>query len=371
MEPIKPCNCDKSRYCWYCWAFNGGKPPTPVPPSERIENRVISKQIKDNRRDPTWSCVYRGKETEEKTECGRCGSRRTMLKILTCEIHGKCVMDVPKDRGVKSCIGCSDFKAPSDQSDEVQPEESPIPITSLVDPRRRVKWSYGITTVPSRRDELFPKTLESLRVGGFDQPRIFVDGARYPNDYFTWSGLEVTCRYPTIRTHGNWFLALAELYIREPNQDRYAIFQDDFVTYHNLRTYLDHCTIPDKGYWNLYTFPSNQELCPEGYTGWYLSNQMGRGAVATVFSQEGVRALLSSQHMVDRPMDHHRGHKSVDGGIVTALKKLGWKEYVHNPSLVQHIGDVSSMGNKPHKKAVSFRGETFDAMTLLPTSITS
>ena len=39
-----------------------------------------------------------------------------------------------------------------------------------------MKWAYGITTVPSRRENLFERTLQSLAVAGFDNPRLFVDG---------------------------------------------------------------------------------------------------------------------------------------------------------------------------------------------------
>jgi hypothetical protein len=41
---------------------------------------------------------------------------------------------------------------------------------------------------------------------------------------------------------------------------------------------------------------------------------------------------------------------------------------VHHPSLVQHTGDVSAMGNRPHQKASSFPGEEYDALTLLEAS---
>lgn len=240
---------------------------------------------------------------------------------------------------------------------------------------RQLKWTYGITTVPSRRRGLFPATLASLSRAGFTTPRVFVDGC---NDALSWErefSLSVSCRFPTVRTFGNWVLGLWELYLRDPVADRYAMFQDDFITYKNLRTYLERVPYPPNGYCNLYTFPSNQSLAPKTASGgtvdgWYPSNQLGRGAVALVFSNEAVRALLVSLHMVDRPQDAHRGWKAIDGGIVTAFTKMGWKEYVHSPSLTQHVGDVSSMGNRPHLKAVSFRGEDFDAMELLGETVT-
>ena len=77
-------------------------------------------------------------------------------------------------------------------------------------------------------------------------------------------------------------------------------------------------------------------------------HQLGRGAVALVFSQEAVIKLLSSRYMQTRIMDAVKGHRSIDGAVVSAMHLEGWTEYVHNPSLVQHTGEVSSMGNRKH-----------------------
>ncbi|MCK9568750.1 hypothetical protein M0R72_07405 [Candidatus Pacearchaeota archaeon] len=226
-----------------------------------------------------------------------------------------------------------------------------------------MEWAYGITTVPTRRDSLLVKTVASLAKAGFECPRLFVDGVENNTGYERFD-LEITTRSPSIRTFGNWILGLAELYIRNPIADRYAMFQDDFVTYRNLRQYLEQLPYPERGYCNLYTFPRNQALCKSG-VGWYLSDQLGKGAVALVFSHEAVMTLLCHEHIVKRPQDSQRGWRAIDGGIVTAFKKAGWKEYVHNPSLVQHTGIFSSMGNAKQAQAMSFRGESFDALTLL------
>lgn len=267
--------------------------------------------------------------------------------------------------------------------------------------RKPFIWSYGVTTVDRNHHGIetkrlittLPTTITSLKAAGFDNPHLFVDGCTPDRavEVKKWlkeeHGIDggISIRSPNIRTHGNWFLTAMELFIRSPNADRYAIFQDDFITYRNLRGYLEWCGYPDdrvtgdnysrcfregRGYLNLYTFPSNQTLAPRNQhggtiEGWYKSNQFGRGAVALVFNRECLLTLLQSKHMVERPLDAHRGHKAVDGGIVTSLKKEGWIEYVHTPSLTQHIGDISSMGNKPHLKAESFKGESFDAMELV------
>lgn len=244
----------------------------------------------------------------------------------------------------------------------------PIPLTvrSPIDITQKPKtmnWAYGITTVPSRINEYFPRTLESLRRAGFNSPRLFVDGAKSSAEYERFGLDDVTVRWPGVRTVGNWQLSMLELYIRNPSANLYAIFQDDFVTYRNLREYLERAPMPSQGYLNLYTFPSNQQLATG--QGWYKSNQQGKGAVALVFTRLGVQTLFQQRSFIEKVCDPGRGHKSIDGAIVTAMSAAGWTEYVHNPSLVQHIGDASSMRNPPHLKATSFRGEEFDALELL------
>jgi len=230
-------------------------------------------------------------------------------------------------------------------------------------------WSYGVTTVPSRWNDLLPTTLQSLKSAGFDRPRLFVDGLVQNPDVY---GLPVTQRGDRIRTYGNWVLGLAELYIREPSADRYAMFQDDLLTYRNLRQYLEAVEMRERCYWNLLTFPVNHALC-EGKKGFFLSNQRGKGAVGLVFSREAVKTLLSHQHMIDRVEDRtqhsrtkwERGWESVDGGVVSALSKAGYVEMCHNPSLVTHIGHKSSMEHPQYPPPPAWRGEEFDALQLL------
>lgn len=238
------------------------------------------------------------------------------------------------------------------------------------------RWAYGVTTCPARRHDLLPQTLASLAAGGFGKPRLFVDGvgslvaAEYERDF----GLEVTARFPSIRTFGNWGLALAELYIRNPAAERYALFQDDLICVRNLRQYLEARPVPSPGYGNLFAFRDNEAVIRGQPVGWHEASylhrkrglQTGRGAVALVFDREAVLALLTSRHMVERPMDAHRGWRAIDGGIVSGMNKAGYKEYVHQPSLVQHTGIHSSMGNKPHAQAKTFPGASHDALSFLP-----
>ncbi len=38
------------------------------------------------------------------------------------------------------------------------------------------RWMYGVTTTPTREEDLFPRTLASLKNAGFDNPWLFIDG---------------------------------------------------------------------------------------------------------------------------------------------------------------------------------------------------
>jgi hypothetical protein len=210
--------------------------------------------------------------------------------------------------------------------------------------------------------------MASLKNAGFDAPRLFVDGAENDESYRDL-GLPVSTRFPRLRVAGNWSLSLVEMYVRDPNAERFVLFQDDAIACRGLREYITHCRYPEKGYLNLYTVPRNARHAPKGHQGWYESDQRGRGAVGLVFNREAVTKLLANDFFVCRIQDEHRGWRLIDGGIVTAMKNVGWKEFVHSPSLVDHIGEESTWkGNIAHQwyaKSADFPGEEFDAVSLL------
>lgn len=235
------------------------------------------------------------------------------------------------------------------------------------------QWEYAVTSVPSRLDNLLPRTLKSLRDGGFPLPDLYVDG--YISNPITSTEYQTHTRYihqrRNVRTFAHWHMTLLDMYSRNPWAQYYAIFQDDFVCVRNLRYYIEQQTWPEKGYLNLMTFMENEKVIVDKPTGWIEAHrtaagyQMGRGAVALVFTHAGVETLLSQPHLITRRRDSQRGHISVDGAIVEAMGQAGWIEYIHNPSLVQHTGEQSTMGNNKHPLAQSFPGEDFDVLTLL------
>jgi hypothetical protein len=232
-----------------------------------------------------------------------------------------------------------------------------------------VEWAVGLTTVPSRR-ALLERTLASVAAAGFPRPHLFVDGARtFETD------LEATCRWPAVLTWANWFLGLTELIARRPFAHFYLMLQDDLVMCRGVREYLEARPWPKDGYANLYTAPENASREP----GWRetrdvardpernIGLQGGRGALALAFDRRAAMAMLAAPSATRKLVDLRPEFrvKRADGGIVTAMNLSGFREYVHAPSLVQHTGTISSMGNGWQAPSSTFLGEDFDARALL------
>lgn len=228
-----------------------------------------------------------------------------------------------------------------------------------------MRWAYGITTVPMRLDNTFRRAVSSLAKAGFHEPHIFIDGYS-PEALKVTSDGGVTIRNPPARVFGNWYLTAVELWVKNPEADFYAIFQDDIVCCKDLRMYLDASlkTTGDR-YYNLYAAPDNEKHLSQSLNGWHWSNQWGRGALGLVFCREVLLTLLSHKEIVSRPANPQRGWRNVDGAIVTTLAKVNIKEMVHKPSLLQHTGQISAMGNKHHKPSEGFPGENISAMQFL------
>lgn len=233
------------------------------------------------------------------------------------------------------------------------------------DHRSRVsmKWSYGITTVPGRLQSHLPRTLESLKAAGFDDPLLSVDGCADPSAY-AGLGLEVTSRAVARGNFANWYLCALECYLRDPHADMYAVFEDDIVMSRGARAYLTRTCKEPAGYYNLYSCPENERRVRSDFTGWFMSNQHGLGALALVFRRDLFKALLTDMNMLVHPTNPERGKKFVDGAIATCMSRHQALEWCHSPSIVEHTGDRSTLNNETYPKTRTFRGEDFDLGSL-------
>lgn len=241
-------------------------------------------------------------------------------------------------------------------------------------------------TVPSRRDNLFAITMASMIEGGFALPRLFVDGP-YSPELLKTTNLAVTFRGDPVGVYANWVLGMMELYHRNPHSTYFAMFQDDVVMYKNTRQYLERSMARhshhDSAYYNLFSFPPNEINLTD--VGWKpgvtvrdnVKQQAGLGAQALVFPRQALISLLSGHTLTDRVQNQTRGWRSVDGAVVETMNHVGYTEYVHTPSICQHIGETSTI-NKDERvvrmsppsqpflwgdtgKSSLFLGEDFDA----------
>lgn len=235
----------------------------------------------------------------------------------------------------------------------------------LMQNTKKLAWAYGVTTTASRLKDTLPHTIRTLTEAGFASPHLFIDGSQGREAQHNTEQLYLpyTTHWPAVYTVGNWVLALIELYFRKPNAERFALFQDDISMVKDACAYIESCEMPKRGYLNLYTMPENEVLA-EGKRGWYRSNQKGKGAQALVFTQECVTALLASPHLAGKPT-HSHGHRNLDGMLAVAMRAAGFSEWVHYPSLVQHTGRNSSMGNTLKHESKCFPGESWSALEML------
>ena len=228
---------------------------------------------------------------------------------------------------------------------------------------RPITWAVGVITVPERKDDLLVQTLHSLCDAGFGDPHLFVDGCDDPSEYKVFGGL-VSCRpNPPVNIVGNWVMGMWELYVRNPQANYYASFEDDITVVLNLREYLENCEYPKRGYWNLILHKENEKYVGQS-TGWHKALQRGLGACGLVFDREALGQVLGAANMIRMPCTAKR-KTNLDGAISQVLKDVGWKEYVHRPSLVQHWGTKSILKNRNYPPLENFPGEDFDATTWL------
>jgi hypothetical protein len=314
------------------------------------KNRIVCGMLPEE--DVVEFLVY-ARELVKGVEAGSFSGKHQMRRIVATGGY---------ERHVKTLIG--NWK-------KAKEEEAAAPIT----------WQCGVTTVLSRQD-LLVRTLVSIRDARFPKPDIFVDGVPGGEAYFVSPDLCERVHYRThnIKTYSHWLLTLIEMYLRNSRATYYVMFQDDLVLCKGVREYLETFVYPNDGYLNLYTALGNDRITVTSggervstkkeykYDGWHDSNQLGQGGLCFVFDNKSVVDMLATRHVYERMWDVQRRHRYMDGAVVTAMASIGRREIIHVPSLVQHTGHVSSMGNNwtsGDDQATTFRGESWNCLELI------
>ena len=212
-------------------------------------------------------------------------------------------------------------------------------------PVRRIdRWMVGITTAPRRMSTL-EQCLQSIRCSGWEQSRLFVDGS--VDLPVSAQEHDFTARDQPTGAFPNYVLALYEMYLRDPDANAYLLLQDDAVLFASpeLKTYLESVLWPEAG-------PCIASLyCSSKYTrqqaGWHrFQEQWVWGAVAFVFSSEALRHFLTSPLVYDhRALPDQKGLSHIDVVIGKVAQENRIPLYYPSPSLVQHIGTISTIWN--------------------------
>lgn len=219
--------------------------------------------------------------------------------------------------------------------------------TLIPRPRRRcgphvTRWAVAVTTAP-RAQPTLDACLMSLAAAGWERPRLFVDGpVRLPDSA---SNLPATRRDPHIGAWPSYYLALVELVMRAPHADAYMLVQDDAVLFQHamLRSYLEEILWPGKRPGVISLF------CSRAYTrhepGWHqLNERFAIGALTIIFSQEAALGFLRDSKVIEHRLSPGAdGLTNIDGVIGEWALRTRVPIHLPTPSLVQHVGHVSSL----------------------------
>jgi len=203
-------------------------------------------------------------------------------------------------------------------------------------------WAVGVTTAP-RAAATLSECVSSMQAAGWERPRLFVDGAVELPEALT--AFPRSHRDPQIGAWPNYYLALAELLLRDPTADAYMLVQDDslFCADSGMKQYLEHTFWPGRR-------PGIASLfCSRAYTqpraGWSEFRGVWRWcALAFVFSRGAAQRFLADLDVVG-----HRWSRRRNGMADISWRVGRWAAdarvpvYFPTPSLVQHIGEVSSL----------------------------
>lgn len=204
------------------------------------------------------------------------------------------------------------------------------------------RWAVGVTTAPRRAPTLHP-CLRSVIAAGWPSPHLFMDGeVDVPAEF---SHLARTLRAPALGARQSYYLAIAELLERHPDAQALLIVQDDayWPSHLPMREYLERCLWPGSEPGLVSAWCCTDDTAAE--SGWHLRDRPWRlGAVAFIYSREAAERFVGDP-LIQQQCSCHPENPS--GGISSLVgdwaARAGVPVYYPTPSLVQHLGEVSTI----------------------------
>lgn len=287
------------------------------------------------------SCAYFGPEIGFRTVPTPRGSKQTAVHECRHRNH--------RDTTPAECILCRDWSAHAGV--ELPALREILPVPGCRHGSKVSTWSVGVITAP-RRVATLGACLDSLIRSGWQRPRVFVDSAT--TIATRHEELPLTLREPRIGAFPNYYLALAELVMRDPEADAYMLAEDDviFASQENLRAYLEDVLWPSDPIGVVSLYCSSEYTRPD--PGWHrFEGTWVWGALAFVFSPESARQFLSDPLLFAHRASKEEGLADTDAYIGVWSRERQLPVFFPSPSLVQHIGDTSSLW--PASRAVGSR----------------
>ncbi len=242
----------------------------------------------------------------------------------------------------------------SDSKNNTQ-QSSPQKLSSRK--RNVTNWSVGITTAP-RQQPTLERTLNSLAEAGWKKPHLFAEPETVIPDSF--QHLPVTRHPQTLGAFPNWYLALSEMVLQQPQAEAFFICQDDVLFSAGLRDYLE------QHLWSAAETGVVSVYCPSHYSngkqdGFYIEDRGwdSWGALTYIFPNRSARHLLSDPMVLNhRDSGPANGLRNVDSVVGAWCQRAKLQYIVHSPSLAQHIGDTSTIwtngSNRGYRRASRF-----------------
>ena len=230
---------------------------------------------------------------------------------------------------------------------------------------RGMSWSVGMTTAP-RIQPTLKRSLQSIVAAGWRILRLFAEPQTKVPDEF--GDLPISWRGDRLGAFPNWYLGLSELFLREPLADAYLMCQDDALFAEGARDYLERCLWPAAtvGVVSIYTpthwstgKPRGFHVETHGWESW--------GALAYIFSNQSLRALLADPLFISHR--HHgaaSGERNIDSVVGAWCEKVGLPYFVHVPSLVQHIGETSTIWSRASASGPRFAADFVGCVVQTP-----